>query len=301
MVRVGSTEHRRFEKISCAEGFTFRDPENQQAMHSSIGPSSEAELIFLAPSRIRERLAEATSVPLVLWDVGMGIAGNSAPVWELALHGEECRRPIEIHSFEKHPEALAQAVEDPVAFPFLTRQERSLRSLLDHGTTRIRVNGIDHQWQLHSGDFHELLRGSEHRIPPADLIYWDFYSPKVCPEHWSLELFRLVRDRAPRSLLYTYSAATPVRVALLLAGFSVGLPFSGDRATPIKAESTMAAADWRDGAEIPRLLDQAWLEKLSRSTQFRPYGKSYWATEPGYPEIAAEIAACRQFIVQVSP
>ena len=90
---------RKFEKVACAEGFTLRDPKSQQAMHSSIGPGSEAELIFLGPSRIRERLAEPSSLPLVVWDVGMGIAGNSIPLW-LFAQSPEVRRPLEINSFE---------------------------------------------------------------------------------------------------------------------------------------------------------------------------------------------------------
>jgi len=300
MVRVGSSKTRRFEKVSCSEGFTLRDPENQQAMHSSIGPESESELIFLGPSRIRERLAEPSSAPLVLWDVGMGIAGNSIAAWAIATTSQS-KRPLEIHSFEKHPEALAQALDEIASFPFLHQHERSLRALLSDGSTALSVHGIENRWILHSGDFESRLKNTAVPMAPADLIFWDFYSPKVCPELWSLEVFRLVRECSPRSLLYTYSAATPVRVALLLAGYVVGLPFSGDRATPIKAESTMAAADQRECAEIPRLLDQSWLEKLSRSTQFRPYGNSTWATEAGYAEIAAEVAACRQFSAQASP
>jgi tRNA U34 5-methylaminomethyl-2-thiouridine-forming methyltransferase MnmC len=263
-------------------------------MHSTIGPASESELIFLAPSRIRERLAEPSSSPLVLWDVGMGIAGNSAPVWDF-IHGAQVRRPVEIHSFEKHPEGLAQALEETSSFPFLDRHERDLLTLLASGRCQTVQNDIEHRWVLHSGDFESLLQGSSMTCPAADLIFWDFYSPKICPELWSLELFQIVREKAPRSLLWTYSAATPVRAALLLAGFQVGLPFVGDRATPIKAESTVAAADPIDTGAIPRLLDQSWLEKLSRSTQFRPYGNSHWSLAATYDEIAAEIATRPQF------
>jgi tRNA U34 5-methylaminomethyl-2-thiouridine-forming methyltransferase MnmC len=263
-------------------------------MHSTIGPGSESELIFLRPSRIRERLTESTSKPFVLWDVGMGIAGNSAPVWEF-IQSADVRRPVKIHSFEKYPEALAQALEEIDLFPFLARHQEDLHALLDSGHCRSNRHGIEHHWTLHTGDFESRLKDGSAGVKTADLIFWDFYSPKVCPELWSLELFQLVHDTAPRSILLTYSAATPVRAALLLSGFVVGLPFVGDRATPIKAESTMAAADTREAGAIPRLLDRSWLEKLSRSTQFRPYGKSHWATRATYDEIAAAMRQNVQF------
>jgi len=284
----------RFEKVSCAEGFTLRDPLNHQAMHSTIGPGSESELIFLQPSRIRERLAEPSSTPLILWDVGMGIAGNTAPVWDF-IQSANVRRPVEIHSFEKYPEALAQALEEIDSFPFLARHQEDLRALIGTGHCRSNRHGIEHRWQLHTGDFESRLRDGASGVMPADLIFWDFYSPKICPELWTLELFQLVHERAPRSLLVTYSAATPVRAALLLSGFAVGLPFVGDRATPIKAESTMAAADTRDTGAIPRLLEQSWLEKLSRSTQFRPYGRTHWSTSATYDDIAAAVRQAAQF------
>lgn len=301
----------RFQKLACAHGNTLLDPLNGQPMHSMIGPEIEAELIFLEPSRIRERLAEDTSTPLVLWDVGMGIAANSVLAWQLA-RSPEARRPLEIHSFEKHPEALALALDDLESFPFLTESAPQLRELLASGrmtagqtgssaTTQSHEARSPSRWFLHSGDFAEILSNSSepfsapHALASPDLIYWDFYSPKVCPELWSLELFTTLRLLAPRSRFYTYSAATPVRVGLLLAGFHVGRPRHGGRATPLKSESTMAVADPHDAAEITELLDETWLEKLSRSTQFRPYGSSHFAREASYEDVAQAVSSLRQF------
>ena len=286
----------RFERIACAQGCTLRDTESGQSMHSTIGPESEAELVFVGPSRLRERLAENRTDPLVLWDVGMGVAGNSATAWEIARTAGN--RPLEIHSFERHPEALGLALDELDAFAFLRPSSNDLRALLSEGKVSSRNDrGIEHRWFLHSGDFDSRLDSA----PSAELIYWDFYNPKVCPELWSLELFTRVRAAAPRSRLYTYSAATPVRVGLLLAGFLVGRPFREGRATPIKADSTMAVADLQEAGEIPELLGAAWLEKLSRSTQFRPYGRSRFAwgatdfTSCSYAEIAEAISRLPQF------
>lgn len=53
-----------------------------------------------------------------------------------------------------------------------------------------------------------------------DLVYQDAFSPRKNPELWSLEYFQAMRERcAAHAVLTTYSQATPVRLALHLAGF----------------------------------------------------------------------------------
>ncbi len=64
------------------------------------------------------------------------------------------------------------------------------------------------------------------------------------------------RERA-RHALYTYSASTATRLALLLAGWAVGV---GD-AIGDKAQTTAAAVAVRD---LSRPLDRGWLARLSR-------------------------------------
>ena len=70
----------RFTVIDCLEGSTLQDTENGQPMHSAIGPTREAEQIYLQPGKLSTRLSLSSqaSRPFVLWDVGMGIAGNAA-------------------------------------------------------------------------------------------------------------------------------------------------------------------------------------------------------------------------------
>ncbi len=65
------------------------------------------------------------------------------------------------------------------------------------------------------------------------------------------------RVASPRCALYTYSASTATRLALLLAGWAVGV---GD---PIgdKAQTTAAAVAVDD---LARPLDRGWLARLSR-------------------------------------
>jgi queuine tRNA-ribosyltransferase len=63
--------------------------------------------------------------------------------------------------------------------------------------------------------------------------------------------------------LFTYSASTRVRAALLLAGFHVGYGWS----TGLKRETTAAAT--RLGL-LEKPLDSRWLERLARSDALTP-------------------------------
>jgi queuine tRNA-ribosyltransferase len=77
---------------------------------------------------------------------------------------------------------------------------------------------------------------------------------------WTTDAFaRLARRCAPGATLFTYSTATAVRSALLLAGFVVG---RGDASGP-KKETTAAAMP----PGLPaRPLDARWLARLGRSS-----------------------------------
>jgi queuine tRNA-ribosyltransferase len=93
---------------------------------------------------------------------------------------------------------------------------------------------------------------------PADIVYWDPFSPRANPALWTVAAFSAARRIAgPRCTLYTYSASTATRLALLLAGWAVGV---GD---PIgdKAQTTAAAVA---ASDLSRPLDRGWLARLAR-------------------------------------
>jgi tRNA U34 5-methylaminomethyl-2-thiouridine-forming methyltransferase MnmC len=121
-------------------------------------------------------------------------------------------------------------------------------------------------WQLHLGDAAELWRGA---WEPADLIFFDPFSPASNPALWTPAAFALLRAHARSDgagcTLFTYSAATPTRVSLLLGGFYVGTGI----ATGTKKETTVAATD---RALLDRPLDARWLSRWERSAAQAPHG-----------------------------
>lgn len=281
-----------FEEVLCQMGRTLRDPFNHQLMHSQIGPEAEAELIYLGPSQIRKKLAIETDRPLILWDVGMGIAGNSALAWKLA-HSDQSKRPLDIHSFDISTQGLQQALTTIDHFPYLQGLDQGLERLIQEKCWLSQ----NHRWSLHQGPFQDRLKKNlvKKNIPHPDLIYWDFYSPRTCPQLWSFELFQTLFSNCLQTRLLTYSAATPVRVALLLAGFSVGVPFQSGVATALKSECTVALSGAETFSESENPLGLDWLKKLERSSQFRPYGQSDWSTEKSVDSITAQLRLHPQF------
>ena len=102
-----------------------------------------------------------------------------------------------------------------------------------------------------------------------DVIFHDPYSPAANPEMWGVACFEKLRRAASKNdgptSLHTYSCATPVRAALLLAGFFVGFgPATG------RMNSTTIASSRLDALAKP--LDERWLSRWLRSHTRYPYG-----------------------------
>jgi queuine tRNA-ribosyltransferase len=225
-----------------------------EVMHPVVGPLVEANQLYLAPSRLAQRLG-APGEPLVLLDVGLGAGSNAIAAWRLS-EARAAGRRLDIVSFDRTLSALEVALqgENAAAFGLEGGAGAAARALLASG----RSEGARTSWRLVLG---ELPAALDREAPGcADVVFWDPFSPRANPTLWTIAAFtalhRLVRDGAT---VHTYSAATATRAALLLAGFAVG---QGD---PIgdKEQTTMAAVRL---ADVPRPLDARWLARLARSS-----------------------------------
>jgi queuine tRNA-ribosyltransferase len=235
-----------------------------RAMHSRIGPIAEAHSVYLEPSRLVERLSSDVAEPLVLLDVGMGLATNVVVALEALAGLKRPSRPLRIESFETQTEGLELALATPEAFPWLEPHRGPLDQLLEKGTWKSEAP-FPIEWRLHRGDFRDALDGLPDQS--VELVFFDFYAPKTCPELWSPVLFeRLARKLNPATgLLATYSSATPVRAALLLAGWYLA---AGPK-TAAKLDTTLAALS-PDALPQESLLGETWKRKLDTSTQVAP-------------------------------
>jgi queuine tRNA-ribosyltransferase len=238
----------------------IRCREAGEVMHPGVGPLAEARQLYVSQSRLGERLRAQERMedarPLVLFDVGLGAGSNALAAWEESARAPATARPLEIVSFERDLGALQLGLslhaQDAAALGFTPASAEAARALLaagEHGSART-------CWRLRQG---ELLPALAAERSPADIVFWDPFSPRANPELWTVGAFAAVRARAgARCTLFTYSASTATRVAMLLAGWAVGV---GD---PVgdKAETTAAAVD---AGDLRRPLGPRFLERLGRS------------------------------------
>lgn len=242
--------------------------EKTQAMHSFIGPWEEAQQIYIRQSQLTDKLrSPLTNAPLVLYDIGMGIAANALAAIECFEatfnHHPHQTRPLHIISFENDLDGLRFALEHQTSFPFIARNEKRLQSLIQNHEVIFTFQWSTFHWTLISGDF---LSVDLRALAPPELIFYDFYSPAIHPELWGYQAFEKLFSQArlvPSCELWTYCSSTAARAAMLLAGFYVGV----GQPTAVKKETT-----WAGTTQLPnkKVLDSAWMEKLKRSSQPLP-------------------------------
>jgi queuine tRNA-ribosyltransferase len=222
-----------------------RSLEAGEIMHPGVGPRVEAEALYVRQARLEERLRAG---PLVLFDVGLGAGSNALAARAAAVRSGGA---LELVSFERDLRPLELALEHAADFGFDEDGATAARALLAEGQHQ----DAQVRWRLAGGDL--LVRLAEEPAR-ADVIFWDPYSPRANPDLWTIAAFRIARAAAgPRCTLFTYSASTAVRVAMLLAGWAVG---DGD-GSGTKTHTTAAAVEPGD---LARPLDRAWLTRLAQ-------------------------------------
>ena len=172
-------------------------------------------------------------------------------------------RALRLVSFECDLDPLRLAAGKAGYFPHVRHgapQAILSRGHWTHGSGQM-------HWQLVHGDF--LTHFSTAR--PPDLVFYDPFSYKTDSVLWSPGTFAeiLAACATKPAELYTYSAATAVRAALLSAGFFVG---EGVGTGP-KADTTIAfsrAEGARTYRSSPRLLGAEWLARWRRSSSKFP-------------------------------
>lgn len=234
-----------------------------EVMHPMVGPWEEANFLYVEQTGLRDRLVREGDGPLRIYDVGLGAGANAAAALSCAAQTQGPKRALELVSFENDLSSLKLALSEPDSFPFLKPWAEAVRALLETGSWR----GESVSWTLHHGDFLAHLAIAK---APAELVFFDPFSPETNPAFWTREclarLRRACREDGPGAVLATYSSATPTRVAMLLAGFYVG----AGRSVGPRAETTIAATR-RELLAAP--LGDRWLDRWRRSSARAPHGE----------------------------
>ena len=272
-----------YEVHASPHGFSsIRQISSGEVMHSVNDPREESNTLYIEQSCLASRLAEPSASAeelgeLVIWDVGLGAGSNAMA----AIHCFESEwknrtndggqlhamRPMRIVSFEHDLDSLRLAIANPRDFPHI--RHGAPHEILKCGAWK-HASGLL-CWELIDGDFLEKF---ESAIAP-DLIFYDPFSFKTDTRFWTTAVFSQIFEKiSPKSVeLYTYSASTAVRVALLAAGFFVA---EGVGMGP--KSSTTLAFSRASGAAVhplaPALLGPDWLARWKRSHLKVPAGLS---------------------------
>jgi queuine tRNA-ribosyltransferase len=236
--------------------YSVKHNDSGEIMHAAIGPVVEAHELYASRSGLDHALPAEEGTPYVVWDIGMGAAGNTMATIleaERVYAASSLHRPLVIESFEHDLDALRLAAANPGLFAHMRHE--AAHKLLHDGRWQSAQWPI--LWQLYAGDIRQTMNMA--RTP--DIIYHDPFSTTTDAELWGLDFFQKLHALCHNnSILLTYSAATKARAALLAAGFYV----AAGPATGSRTETTQAFAGRPDAATA--LLDSAWLERFSRSS-----------------------------------
>lgn len=270
-----------------------------EVMHSVNEPRAEAHALYVAQSRLAERLQRAQegrssdADPLVIWDVGLGAATNAMAAVAcfeqvFAQQGGAAVRPARLISFERDLDPLLLVTKKSSHFPHV--QHAAPGALARQGNWAHASRLLT--WELVAGDFLETFPSA----PSPDLVFYDPFSAKTDTPLWSPDVFaRLVSHGGDRPMaLFTYSASTAVRAALLWAGFWVAEGVgTGPKASTTIAFTCVPAASRDRGATLREAawLGPAWLARWRRSDSRYPPGLN----DAQKAAFSAKIESHRQF------
>jgi queuine tRNA-ribosyltransferase len=218
---------------------------------SGGGTAGGGRTIVRSPVAPGRTLRATQGRDLVLFDIGMGAGSNA-----LAARAESERAPEGAPGWNW---SASNAIWAPSHWRWPSRSTSPWKVKAGRRPERcLPMENMRRRGQ--AGAFSTATCGKPWpaKLVLADIVFWDPFSPKVNPDLWTVAAFAAIRRVAnARCTLYTYSASTAVRCALLLAGWAVGMGESIGE----KASTTAAAVAVTDLAQP---LDRSWLARLSR-------------------------------------
>ncbi|WP_439345985.1 tRNA (5-methylaminomethyl-2-thiouridine)(34)-methyltransferase MnmD [Vacuolonema iberomarrocanum] len=226
--------------------FTFFSETFGEAFHSMRGARAEAFEKFARATHLRER---ATGDRLCILDVCYGLGYNTAAALEtIWAVNPYCH--VTVYGLELDVTVPRAAVQPPL----IESWSLALRPILVELAESCCCDRPNLTARLLIGDARQTIQTLPYQGVQADAILFDPFSPRRCPQLWTVEFFAAIaRCLATEGVLATYSRAASVRRALQLAGLHIGsIPLNPDAALPHEwSQGTVAR---HDGSEpLPSL------------------------------------------------
>ncbi|MDT8391251.1 MAG: TIGR01212 family radical SAM protein [Lentisphaeria bacterium] len=249
-----------FTPLATGDGsVTFWNPVFKEHYHAKVGAQTEAREKFIIPSGLGDRLRRGTGDEIHLLDICFGLGYNTLAAVAEAMAVQKTSKRLRVTALEIDAGVVAAAAKH-VTPPADSAVDR---------VSFFTALSTDGHWEHERCSVDLFIGDARARLPepPArfDIIFLDAFSTQRNAELWTLDFFiRLKSVLAPAGVLLTYSAALPVRGALLRAGFAIGEtpPIGRRRGGTIAA----ASAEW-----IARPLQPDELTAIRTTTRGLPY------------------------------
>jgi tRNA U34 5-methylaminomethyl-2-thiouridine-forming methyltransferase MnmC len=208
--------------------FTFFSEEFGEAFHSRQGAKAEAIQKFAHTTQLAQR---AVRGDVRILDICYGLGYNTAAALETVWAvNPDCA----IHAIGLELDATVPqgAIAPPLLADWSPRVQTVLRAIAqDHQYRHPPLN-----LQLWIGDARQTIQATVESGFQADAIFLDPFSPRRCPQLWTVEFLQQVAQcLSPDGILATYSRSACVRAALIAAGLAIGtLPMA--EAVPLPHE-----------------------------------------------------------------
>lgn len=195
--------------------FTFFSEDFGESFHSLQGARAEAFSKFVVATELRTR---AHDRHLRLLDICYGLGYNTAAALEtIWAVNPECQ--VELYALELDATVPQAAIAPPLLDGWSSTVQAVLQQMaLTHACLLPHLTAT-----LLLGDARQTIQTLCTSGFQADAIFFDPFSPRRCPQLWTIEFFALVaRCLAPTGKLATYSRSAAVRSAMRSAGFCLG-------------------------------------------------------------------------------
>jgi tRNA U34 5-methylaminomethyl-2-thiouridine-forming methyltransferase MnmC len=195
--------------------FTFFSEEFGESFHSRYGAKEEAFLKFAKATDLAEKAQQGK---LRLLDVCYGLGYNTAAaldvIWTV---NPNCR--VEVYGLELDETVPKAAITPPLINVWSEDVQIVLKAIAqDHQVCSDRLSAT-----LLIGDARQTIQTLFELGFQANAIFFDPFSPRRCPQLWTVEFFATVaKCLAPTGKLATYSRSASVRSAMQAAGLCIG-------------------------------------------------------------------------------
>lgn len=198
-----------------------RDNQEAETLHSRYGAITESYEKFVKPSNLLEVSKYKDTIRVL--DICSGIGYNVAALLNY-MKDEEVE--IVIDMIESSVETLATSLFIPDVTNSYTYIKKAVESyLLENEYLKYNMVLTNVPSNIHINinvcDARDFIKNNAEG--EYDAVFLDPYSPSKSPELYSIDFFKhLYSHLTSDALILTYTAASPVRSALIHAGFHVG-------------------------------------------------------------------------------